>query len=232
MLTASVSQDNFLGSGKQVAFKINTSKVNTIYDISYLDPYYTIDGVSRGYGFSYIKTDASEADISDFDSEQFSLRTNYGIPLTEDDRVSMTLDLQKTDIQESDNSSDEIRKFLSDNGDKFLNFSVTGAHVHDSRNRRMFGTKGFYQRTRLEVTTPLSDLEYYVGLSCFLWAVLSVYSNIKRKKKLFFITNLLLDIGLIYFSYKLFEKGVDGLYLITLVVFIFFSFRANVSFKP
>ena len=78
----------------------------------------------------------------------------------------------------------------------------------------------------------LSDLEYYVGLSCFLWAVLSVYSNIKRKKKLFFITNLLLDIGLIYFSYKLFEKGVDGLYLITLVVFIFFSFRANVSFKP
>jgi len=161
VLTASVSQDNFLGSGKQVAFQINTSTVNTIYDLSYTDPYYTIDGVSRGYGFSYIKTDASEADISDFDSEKFSLRTNYGIPLTEDDRVSMTLDLQKTDVQESTNSSDEIREFIDDNGEKFLNFSITGAHVHDSRNRRMFGTKGLYHRTRLEVTTPLSDLEYY-----------------------------------------------------------------------
>jgi outer membrane protein insertion porin family len=73
----------------------------------------------------------------------------------------MTLDLQKTDVQESTNSSDEIREFIDDNGEKFLNFSITGAHIHDSRNRRMFGTKGLYQRTRLEVTTPLSDLEYY-----------------------------------------------------------------------
>lgn len=161
VLTTSVSQDNFLGSGKQVAFQINTSKVNTIYDVSYTDPYYTIDGVSRGYGFSYIKTDASEADISDFDSEKFSIRTNYGIPLTEDDRVSMILDLQKTDVQLSNSSSDEIREFLDENGEVFLNFSVTGTHIHDSRNRRMFGTKGLYHKSRLEITTPLSDLEYY-----------------------------------------------------------------------
>ena len=161
VLTTSVSQDNFLGSGKQVAFQINTSKVNTIYDISYTDPYYTIDGVSRGYGFSYISTDAGEADISDFDSEQFSLRTNYGIPLTEDDRVSMIVDLRKTDIDQSRYSSDEIVEYLDENGKSFLNFSLTGSYVHDSRNRRLFGTDGFYQRARLEVTTPLSDLEYY-----------------------------------------------------------------------
>ena len=145
VLTTSVSQDNFLGSGKQVAFQINTSKVNTIYDVSYIDPYYTIDGVSRGYGFSYIKTDASEADISDFDSEKFSIRTNYGIPLTEDDRVSMILDLQKTDVELRPTSSDEIREFLSENGEDFLNFSVTGTHIHDSRNPNDFNLVEFDQ---------------------------------------------------------------------------------------
>ena len=78
----------------------------------------------------------------------------------------------------------------------------------------------------------LSDSEYYIGLFCFFCAVISVYSNIKRKKKLFFISNVLLDVGLMYFSYKLLEKGVDGFELITLVVLVFFSFRANLSFKP
>ena len=66
VITTSVSQDNFLGTGKSVSFRVNTSKVNTIFDLSWNDPYHTIDGVSRGYGFSYISTDAEEADISVF----------------------------------------------------------------------------------------------------------------------------------------------------------------------
>ena len=61
--------------------------------------------------------------------------------------------------------------------------------------------------------------------------MINVYSNIKRKKKLFFISNVSLDVGLIYFTYKLLENGV-GFELITLVVLVFFSFRANLSFKP
>jgi outer membrane protein insertion porin family len=73
----------------------------------------------------------------------------------------MILDLQKTDVELRPTSSDEIREFLSENGEDFLNFSVTGTHIHDSRNRRMFGTQGLYHRSRIEITTPLSDLEYY-----------------------------------------------------------------------
>ncbi len=161
VITTSVSQDNFLGSGKQVAFRLNTSKVNSIYDFSYTDPYYTIDGVSRGFGFSYISTDAEEADISDFGSDQFSLQASYGIPLTEIDRVSVIGDVRTTQINTNTNSSTEVNEFLDDNGNDFLNFNITGIYSHDSRNRRTFGTKGFYQRARLEFSVPSSDLEYY-----------------------------------------------------------------------
>lgn len=161
VLNTSVSQENFLGTGKSVSFQVNTSRVNTVYDLTYVDPYYTIDGVSRGFGFSFISTDAAEADISDFDSEQFSLRANYGIPLTEVDRVNFTGDIRKTDIRITDGTSDEINEFLDENGDKFLNFSFTGSYLHDSRNRRVFGTSGLFQRLRFEFSVPGSDLEFY-----------------------------------------------------------------------
>ena len=161
VITTSVAQDNFLGSGKAVSFRINTSRVNTVYDLSYSDPYYTIDGVSRGFGFSYIATDAGESEISDFDSDQFSIRTSYGIPLTEVDRISAGADLRKTEITTNTGTSDEVNEFLDDNGDEYFNLNITGAYSHDTRNRRTFGTEGLYQRLTLEFSVPYSDLEYY-----------------------------------------------------------------------
>ncbi len=171
VLTTSVSQDNFLGTGKQVAFRINTSQINTVYDFSYSDPYYTIDGVSRGFGFSYIATETEEADISNFDSDQFSFRANYGIPLTEVDRVSVVGDIRTTQINTNSNTSDEVLEFLNDNGDDYINFNLTGIYAHDSRNRRTFGTKGFYSRARFEFTVPSSDLEYYKADHEHLWLI-------------------------------------------------------------
>ena len=161
VITSNVSQDNFLGTGKQVSFSINTSRVNTIFSLNYTDPYHTIDGVSRGFGFSYLSTDAEEADISDFDSDQFSLRASYGIPLTETDRFNLVGDIRTTSIDTGTATSDEVNEFLVDNGDDYVNLNVTAIYTHDSRNRRVFGTKGFYQRARVEVTFPYSDLEYY-----------------------------------------------------------------------
>ena len=161
VLNTSVSQENFLGTGKSISFQINTSRVNTVYDLSYTDPYFTLDGVSRGFGFSFISTDAEEADISDFDSEQFSLRANYGIPLTEVDRVNFTGDIRKTDIRITDGTSDEIFEFLDENGEDFINFSLAASYRHDTRNRRVFGTEGFFQRLRFEFTVPGSDLEFF-----------------------------------------------------------------------
>ena len=86
---------------------------------------------------------------------------NYGIPLTEHDRVSAVAAIRRTDIDTATNSSDEVIDFLNENGEDFINASLTGIYVHDTRNRRVFGTKGFFQRASLEVTLPYSDLEFY-----------------------------------------------------------------------
>jgi outer membrane protein insertion porin family len=47
-----VSQANFAGTGNTVALGISTGSINRTYSLSYTDPYYTEDGVSRGFKFT------------------------------------------------------------------------------------------------------------------------------------------------------------------------------------
>ena len=161
VLTTSVSQENFLGTGKSVAFRINTSKVNTVYDFGYINPYHTIDGVSRGFGASFVSTEASEADISDFDSDQWGIRVNYGIPLTEVTRANAVVSLRHTSVSTSVNTPQEILDFIEDNGDDYTNLTFDASLSHDTRNRSLFPSKGNRQNLSAEVTIPASDLEFY-----------------------------------------------------------------------
>ena len=161
ILSTSMSQANFLGSGKTVSFSINTSKVNTVYALNYINPYYTIDGISRGFGFSFVSTEANEADISDFDTDQFDLNLNYGIPLTEHDRATAFLQLKNTEVETSSNSPDEIFTFINENDSEFLNLTLTSLLTHDTRNRSLFASQGNRQRVSAEFTIPGSDLEFY-----------------------------------------------------------------------
>jgi len=44
--TAGISHENFLGSGNRVAFSVSNSKAIKNYDVSFTDPYFTVDGIS------------------------------------------------------------------------------------------------------------------------------------------------------------------------------------------
>ncbi len=159
--STSVSQENFLGTGKTVSFQVNTSSVNTVYGLNYVNPYHNIDGVSRGFGFNFVSTEADEADISDFDSDQFSLSVNYGIPLTEVDRIGATFQLGNTDIQTNSNTPLEIQQFIDENDDSYTNLTWTTRFTHDTRNRSLFPDKGSRQSFATEITLPGSGLEFY-----------------------------------------------------------------------
>ncbi len=161
VLTSSVNQQNFLGTGKNISFQINTSKVNTVYSLEYVNPYFTIDGVSRGFGFSFLETDAQEAEISEFDSDQYAISTRMGIPLTETDRLGGRLQLGTTRIGTGSGSAQEITEFVEENGNDYVNLTFGSNLYHDTRNRSLFATKGNRQDTRLEFTVPGSDLEFY-----------------------------------------------------------------------
>jgi outer membrane protein assembly factor BamA len=58
-VSTSIRQSNAFGTGKFILANINSGKVNTVYALSYNDPYYTVDGVSQGFDVYKRKTDAS-----------------------------------------------------------------------------------------------------------------------------------------------------------------------------
>lgn len=161
LFNLSLSQENFLGSGKRVAIRFDNSRVSRVYSFSYTNPFYTIDGVSRGFNLSYTETDAEEADISNYSADQGKASINYGIPLTEDDSLRAAVAVEHIKIKTGTDTAREVLEFLDDNGDKYLDFSLQGGFIHDTRNRTIFADRGNLQRTNLEVTVPGSDLTYY-----------------------------------------------------------------------
>jgi outer membrane protein insertion porin family len=161
LLNGSISQDNFLGSGRRVSAAINNSSVNRVYSFSYSNPYYTVDGVSRGFGVFYRETDAEEADIADYSTDTYGANILYGFPVNEYDSFNFDLKADSLKLKASDFASAEITDFVADHGDDFKSLTLVGSFSHDTRNRRIFPSSGGVQSVSVESKVPGSDLEYY-----------------------------------------------------------------------
>jgi len=96
--STSIQQDNFLGSGKKIGAAVSTSKIIKNINLSYDNPYWTDDGVSRGFYARYQEFDRAAANISSFTSSEAAGGMSIGIPLTEIDYVRAGLGVRFTDI--------------------------------------------------------------------------------------------------------------------------------------
>ncbi len=109
VLQANVQQANFFGTGKTISLGAETSSFSTNYNFNYFDPYYTIDGVSRGYGVSYSSSDYAELNLASFSTDQLSLNTTYGYRLSETQGLSFNIGLSNTKIDEGIGPVQEIK---------------------------------------------------------------------------------------------------------------------------
>jgi len=161
LFNASVSQDNFLGSGKRVSFAFNNSKVTTLYNFYYTDPYYTINGVSRGFGLFYKKTDADQANISSYTTDSFGASVNYGIPINEFDTIRVSPEFENLTLNKTSESPNEVIDFIDRHGNDYNTVKLTGSWAHDTRNKALFADDGGLQSFSLETAVPGSGLQYY-----------------------------------------------------------------------
>lgn len=160
-LNASVNQDNFVGTGKKVSLALKTSSANQHYQISYTNPYYTIDGISRGFDLRYKATDFNDLDTADYKTNDGIVGVNFGIPLNEFNRFSFGLAMHHIDFEVGASPSAEVRDFEKIEGNKFLNFEATIGWRHDSRDTAIFPNRGAVQSLYGEASLPGSDLTYY-----------------------------------------------------------------------
>ena len=157
----SVTEENVFGTGNRLRASLNTSKVSRDISVSWLNPYWTIDGVSRGIDVYNRRTDASDANLADYDLHKTGAGVTFGIPISELVRVNVGFNAEQIDFLVGPSVSREVREFRNENGDRFITLLATGSWAKDSRDSRFLPTKGSLSRFSGEIAVPGSDLTYY-----------------------------------------------------------------------
>lgn len=170
ILNGSISQDNFLGTGRRVSVSVNNSDVSSVYSFSYNNPYYTVDGISRGFGAFYRSTDANEANVSDYSTDTYGANISYGFPINEYNSFQFSLLADHLKLEASQFASQEILDFIDRYGEEFTSLTASASFSHDTRDKRIFPTDGGLRRVSAEGKVPGSELEFYkvnLGLQQF-----------------------------------------------------------------
>lgn len=162
IFNANVTQRNFLGSGKHINFGFNNSSVNTVYSMGYTNPFATVDGISQGFSLFYRKTDADEANIANYSTDNWGGDINFGIPISEINRLFLSVGYENTDLKlPSDNTVQRYQDFVDEEGDQFDTYSVTLGWSSDTRDNAILPTRGMSHNVTANISTPIGSLQYY-----------------------------------------------------------------------
>ena len=161
MIGFNLQERNFLGTGNSVGIAINKSIYQEVYNLSFYDPYYTIDGASRGYSLYYRKTDYGEFNIANYTSDSQGLGIQFGYPISDTQRVGLNLTYDRTEIDQGTLPVRDILDFLLEEGNSFQTVSAQAVWSRITLNRGMFPTDGASTEALFLATLPLSDINYY-----------------------------------------------------------------------
>lgn len=166
-LNGEISQNNFLGYGGRAAIELNTNKYDRKIQLSYDDPYFTIDGISLGGNVFYEKFEAGDANLVDYTNTRWGGGLNLGYPLDEHNFIRYGISYENNRLSQT-NSFEQVQKFWdmysdenSDNKITFENYVATLGYSRNYLDRGVFPTSGNRQWVNLFVAVPASDTQYY-----------------------------------------------------------------------
>jgi len=161
--SVSVVQNNFFGTGNRIGFTVQNNDFVKRFDFSYLDPYFTDDGISLGYNIIYRELDQGQANVASFTTDNGALQAVFGIPLTETDTVGLVLGIDRNQIGAFPGlTPDPIIDYIDALGKRTFNaWRTEVSWARDSRNAFFNPTRGTFQRLGAEITLPGSTVEYY-----------------------------------------------------------------------
>ena len=157
----SYQESNVFGSGNSFNLAVNRSSYQTSYNLSFFDPYFTVDGVSRGYSIFYRSTSFDERNIARFSTDSLGASINFGYPINEVSRLNFSIGAENTEIKEGVFPAQEISRFLAKEGNEFSLVTLQAAYSMSALNRGLLPTGGKSQSLSFEMTVPGSQLEFF-----------------------------------------------------------------------
>ena len=159
ILSAGISEDNVFGSGTNLTLQLNTSKSNRAVVLSHTDPYWTKDGISRTTSAYYRVTEPWNNNDGDYRVKAMGLGMNFGVPISEYDRIFLGANFERNQIDLYNNSRLAYKNFVNQYGDS-TNSVIFSAGWSGYARQRAGATKGSYTRLKSDLSTV--DLKYYM----------------------------------------------------------------------
>lgn len=172
LFNVGLNQPNFLGTGKEVGLNVERSSYREFYQFNYRNPYFTVNGVSQGFGLFYQKQDGTELSLSRYLVDSFGGNMNFGVPLSERTYGSIAFGVKSQEIKATTASPTWVTGPQDDvndqpgpgfDGEQFYTFTIEPSWRFDTRNRNIFPTSGQSHRLSATVAVPGGDLTYVKG---------------------------------------------------------------------
>ncbi|MPZ43597.1 MAG: outer membrane protein assembly factor BamA [Betaproteobacteria bacterium] len=161
VLSGGVTQTNVFGSGNHLGLQLNTSKVNTVYSLSLTEPYFTVDGVSRGFDIYKRDIDPTEIDSGRWRTSTIGAQLRFGVPISDLDTINYGIGVERTELNVFSDSPQRFIDFVDTFGETNSTLLGTIGWSRDNRDSLIYPTKGRMQRLSLESGLPGGSLRYY-----------------------------------------------------------------------
>ena len=179
-LSGSAVHTNLFGRGNRLALGLTGTSYSRLYNLSYTDPYVTMDGMSVTGSITYQNYSQFFSAGSDLDTTTASASAEVSYPITELQSLIFGATLQRADLITTQYSNEQSRQWVQTNGrpyertapgigggepqlyygSKFNSLELLLGWLYDSRNRVLFPDRGMRHRLSLSATIPGSDVEY------------------------------------------------------------------------
>ncbi len=161
ILSGSISQNNFMGSGNNVTAQVNSAKTYRTYVFSYTNPYFTKDGVSQGFDIYHRTVNTSSTALAYYSSASTGGAIRFGFPIGEKESLGFGVGIDSTTITTYDTSPPQYIDYVAKFGSRNLSIPLTASWSSDGKDSFLMPTRGAFQRASLEIAAPGGDLQYY-----------------------------------------------------------------------
>ena len=110
LFQAGIQQNNWFGTGKQIGFNFSHNRYQTSYNLNYNDPYFTPDGVSRGFILYYTKSDYGSYNVTPYSTNVYGGKITFGYPVSDVERIGFDIGLRSMEVTPTGYSSQEIQR--------------------------------------------------------------------------------------------------------------------------
>ena len=149
-LSAAIRQENVFGSGNYLGLEVNTSRLTRSLVFSTVDPYFTVDGISRAIDL-YYRTSRPYNSLGDrYQIANPGGSIRFGVPFSEHDTVFFGAGVEQTNIGSATGIPNQYFDYRFRYGATSTAVPLTLGWSRDQRDSALAPTAGRYQRANLE----------------------------------------------------------------------------------